>query len=197
MLSRDRHHRFITILSALLFVIVALAACGPQRTATRAPQKSDTPPQNTSGPATTLNAMSPLEQTMQVEFGDRLQLTGVKINKAALVSGEPLTVGLEWKSLAPIDGDLRAWISLIDEQGEEVAGDDDVIGTRTNPTSGWAPGTTGTHFPRATMPRSAQPKMVTIRAGVLETDRLTKIRVSNSAGLEAGEDWVTIAKFGS
>ena len=51
--------------------------------------------------------------------------------------------------------------------------------------------------PRATMPRNSQPKMVTIRAGVLETDRSTKIRVSNSAGLEAGEDWVTIAKFGT
>jgi hypothetical protein len=196
MLSRNRPLRVTTILAALLFVIVALAACGPQRTATRAPQKSDAP-QNTSGPAATLNALSPLEQTVQVEFGDRMQLIGVKIDKGALVSGEPLIVHLEWKSLAPIDGDLRAWISFIDENGEEVAGDDDVIGTRANPTSGWSPGATGTHSPRGTMSRGAQPKMVTIRAGVLETDRITKIPVSNNGGLEAGEDWVTIAKFGA
>jgi hypothetical protein len=191
---QTRPLRSITLLAALLFVIVALAACSP-RAATRSSEKSQSG-QNTSAPGATLNAASPLELPMQAEFGDRMQLVGVKIDKAALVSGEPLTVQLEWKSLATIDGDLRAWISLIDENGEEVAGDDDVIGTRANPTSGWVPGSTGVHYPRATMPRSAQPKMITIRAGVLETDRFTRIPVSNNGGAEAGEDWVTIAKFG-
>jgi hypothetical protein len=195
MLPQTRPLRSITILAALMFVIIALAACSPPRTSSRPSEKSQAA-QNTSAPAATLNAASPLELTMQAEFGNRMQLVGVNIDKAALVSGEPLTVRLEWKSMARIDGDLRAWISLIDENGEEVAGDDDVIGTRANPTSGWEPGATGVHNPRATMPRAAQPKMITIRAGVLETDRFTRIPLTNSGGAESGEDWVTIAKFG-
>ena len=191
---RNRPHLSVPLCAALLFLIVVLAACSPPRSVTRDSQSQA--PQEKSGPTITLNAVSPLDQALQAEFGNRLQLTGVHIDKSALVSGEPLTVQLEWRSLAPIEGDLRAFISLVDEQGEEVAGDDDVIGTRDNPTSGWAPGATGVHNPRATMSNRAQPKMVTIRAGVLETDRVKRLPVTNNAGLESGDDWVTIAKFG-
>ena len=179
---------------AILLLLVVMTACSPTRPAAKT-SKESAPDKTT--PAVSLNAVSPLDLTPQAEFGNRLQLVAVHMDKSALVTGEPLTVRLEWRSLAPIDGDLRAFISLIDEEGEEVAGDDDVIGTRENPTSGWAPGATGVHNPRATLPSRAQPKTITIRAGVLETDRLTRLPVTHTAGLEAGDDWVTIARFGA
>jgi len=129
------------------------------------------------------------------EFGGRLKLVAVRLASAQLVLGEPLTVDLHWQALVPLNQDLRAFLELVDENGVEVAGDDDVIGTRSNPTSGWPIGGEGGHQPRATVPIRSQVQHVKVRVGALEADRVTRIKISNDIGASLSDDSVEVAEF--
>jgi hypothetical protein len=188
--ERRRPRSFAGYLVVMVLVLV-IVACGPRQSGQRTERTEPSAPTA----STVWRTQAPPEQPVGAEFGDRLQLVSAKLREPRIVPGEPLVVELTWRSLQPIDADLRAFIELLDEQGEEVAGDDDVIGTRANPTSGWAPGAEGLHQPRVTVSSRAQAKTLKLRAGVLDTDRVSRLPVTQRAGFETEEDSVMIAEF--
>jgi hypothetical protein len=134
-----------------------------------------------------------MQAQVGAEFAGRLQLVSYQLSSQNPGPGDGLDIQLTWRSLAPIPDEHRAFLSLVDEQGEEVAGDDDVIGTRQNPTSGWAVGAQGVHRPGITIPRQYPSGRLELRVGVLNPDRKTRLALTNSGGNEAGDTWVTIA----
>lgn len=130
-----------------------------------------------------------------MEFDGRIELVAYRLGARTLRPGGTLDVLLRWRSLGPIAGDLRAFGQLVDGTDEEIAGDDDVIGTRARPTSMWSPGDEGEHQMRLVLPRTLRTDSADLRVGVLDQDRTTRLSVTFPASFPGGEHWATLAVF--
>ena len=179
---------------ALAMVILGGAVCTPARPV--ADRSKAPPPSPTSEVATLdLPADASAEGTAGVEFDSRIELVAYRLGAKTLRPGGTLDVLLRWRSLGPIAGDLRAFGQLVDGAFEEIAGDDDVIGTRARPTSMWSPGDEGEHQMRLALPRTLRTDSADLRVGVLDQDRTTRLSVSFPSSFPGGDDWTTLAVF--
>jgi len=91
--------------------------------------------------ALTMPAETAPSTPLAVEFWSLIQLKGVDLPAAPLLSNEPLQFSLHWQTSAPLTIDLTAFAHLLNEQGQTVAQLDwtpqDALGYL--PTTAWQP----------------------------------------------------------
>ncbi|MBC7811739.1 MAG: hypothetical protein H7175_11360, partial [Burkholderiales bacterium] len=78
----------------------------------------------------------PIEQTLDVRFGDVLQLTGYNLQN----EGDALTLDLVWRADGTVAQDYKVFVHVVDENGEIIAQQDTMPQHDTYPTSLWAEG---------------------------------------------------------
>lgn len=175
-------HRIILVASLL-----AGPACVP------APAVTPTPPPRPTATLAPPPPAPPPDDSVGAEFGGQIRLRGVRLTNGVLVRGQPFELWLYWRSTAPISGELRAFVELLDASSDIVASDDDVIGTRANPTGFWAVGDQGEHVIRPGVAPRANPGPAILRVGVLAPDRRTRLPLTLPDGLNATATWVEVA----
>jgi hypothetical protein len=191
---RGRFHP-VAMHVTLVTLVLSLGAC--------APKPSEPPARGNASPAPPVTRSGSLQTTMPAEgpagvvFENTLELISYRLSQTVLRPGDVLEVPLRWRALAPVGEDLRAFVELTNAEGDEIAGDTDVIGTRARPTSTWAINDEGEHIPRLTMPSRSPGGRAELRVGILNRDEVSRLAVSFHASLEGGVTWTTLAVFTS
>ena len=80
-------------------------------------------------------------RALDVDFADRLGLSGLRLSSEPILWGRGLEVSLRWEALADLDANYTAFLHLIDPHGRRWAQQDRRIGDeRLVPTERWAEG---------------------------------------------------------
>ena len=79
-------------------------------------------------------------QSMQIRFGDGIQLLGYELTPPHPRAGEPIRLTLYWQRVGAIDKAYKVFVQLLDDAGRMVAQDDAEPGRGAFPTDQWEPG---------------------------------------------------------
>ena len=79
-------------------------------------------------------------RSMQVRFGDGIQLLGYEISPPQPRAGQPIRLALHWQRVSVIDKAYKVFVQVLDDAGKVVAQDDAEPGRGAFPTDRWQPG---------------------------------------------------------
>ncbi len=112
--------------------------------------------------------MPAVSHPMSVTLGAQVALAGYDLAPAgqALRAGQPLTLTLAWKSLAPASADYSVFVHLLDASGAVRAQKDSMPVDGTYPTTLWQPGEHVTDRYTLDLPADLPPGDYTLAAGL-------------------------------
>lgn len=115
-------------------------------------------------------------------FGDELALDGLEITPEILVPGGHAAILLRLRTLRQPTTDYTVFTHIIDEQGQQVGGNDQPLTDGYYPSSLWEPGEVITHEQRLTMPLLAPSGRYEIYLGLYDLVSGQRLPMLNPAG---------------
>jgi hypothetical protein len=103
---------------------------------------------------------------VQVDFGARLALKGVRLEEKKLRPGDVIELSLAWETLIQMDVSYRVYVHVTDIDGTLLVQNDGEPAGWTRPTTGWAVGEVVIDDRPMTIPVSAAPGSFNITVGV-------------------------------
>ncbi|HRA00932.1 MAG TPA: glycosyltransferase family 39 protein, partial [Thermoflexales bacterium] len=118
---------------------------------------------------------------LTAQFGNAIQLSGIRLRTPQVSAGDTLTFDLTWRAIAKPSADYTVFVHVLGAGGEQIAALDSPPRNGEKPTSTWAAGEGITETRGIPIPKNAKPGEYKIVVGLYAYPSFERLPVNGSA----------------
>ncbi|MEZ4767599.1 MAG: glycosyltransferase family 39 protein [Caldilineales bacterium] len=127
--------------------------------------------------------------------GDEIALESYRVLPEKPIPGQQVTIEMRWRTLQQPAADYTVFAHLVDENGQQIGGNDLSLTDGYYPSSMWVPGEVITHTHRLDLPVSLPAGVYAIEVGVYEPQSGQRLALRDADTGHLPDDLVVLAEF--
>ncbi len=139
----------------------------------------------------------PVARPLKANFGDAIHLRGYDLDTSAIRASRALTVTLEWKAHAPVDGNYFVFIHMLNERAERVTQIDAPLGTDHWSPQKWSKGRCISTIYTIPLPADLPAGVYRLATGVYDPQTFARLplRTDGERAEDAGDHALLLARI--